>query len=116
MIDLHRRNEGLEHFEELLVTYYNSFSDFLKSLGGDPEKLFPFSALRVHWRKYSLFGLISALSILRFMVCDKEDAPELADLAEGQNMGDFLYVNLKNRDLYYERLRPVVRHYFSPKF
>ncbi|KAJ8943196.1 hypothetical protein NQ318_000677 [Aromia moschata] len=89
-------SEGVEQFDELM------------ELGSDPEKLFPFSALRTHWRKYALYGLIFTIFILKFGLCEKEDAPELADLAEDDDMGDFLNVTLKNKDLYYERLRPAI--------
>ncbi|KAJ3666247.1 hypothetical protein Zmor_001700 [Zophobas morio] len=35
--------EDLEHFDELINIYYDSFSGYVKLLGSDPENIFPFS-------------------------------------------------------------------------
>lgn len=43
-----------KHFDELIKIYHKSLSDYLISVGSDPEKLFPFSALQVKLLKHYL--------------------------------------------------------------
>lgn len=68
--------EMLNHFDELLDTYYSSFSTFLTKLGCDLEFIFPYSTLRKHWKKYSLYGFLMVTSFLHVMAYESEDTPD----------------------------------------
>ncbi|CAH1163880.1 unnamed protein product [Phaedon cochleariae] len=106
--------DQLVHFDDLLVLYYDSFSTYLSQLGSNPEELFPFSELKEHWKKYSIFGLIQMTIILRFALCDKEDAPSLTDLTEDSNFAELLdSIPVTEEDLFYERMKAVMCHYFD---
>ncbi|KAJ8957801.1 hypothetical protein NQ314_006476 [Rhamnusium bicolor] len=103
----------LEKFDELLEFYYDSFSNFLKELGSNAEEIFPYSSLKEHWRKYALFGLLMAILGLPMILCDKEEVVSFEDLQEDQNFSDIINFEIKEKDLYYRRIKDVVRHYFD---
>ncbi|XP_018563024.1 uncharacterized protein LOC108904829 [Anoplophora glabripennis] len=103
--------EQLRHFDELLDTYYSSFSVFLKDLGCDPEKLFPFCTLRRHWKKYSLHGVLLTTSFLHVTICDKEEVPEFNDV---EDLGAaIMNVNITDEAEYRRRLVAVISHYYN---
>ncbi|KAJ8957797.1 hypothetical protein NQ314_006472 [Rhamnusium bicolor] len=97
----------LEKFDELLKFYYNSFSNFLKELGSNAEEIFPYSSLKEHWRKYSLFGLIIVIMAFPMVLCDKEEVISFENLQEDQKFSDMLKFDIKEKDLYYRRLKDV---------
>ncbi|XP_018566825.1 uncharacterized protein LOC108907569 [Anoplophora glabripennis] len=109
-------SKELKHFDQLMKTYYASFSSFLTALGSDPEKLFPFSSLKVHWRKYSTFGVIFMALILSFVLCDKENAPDFGDLLSENGLEDMLVIDVSKNELFFERYRDIVRHYLECRF
>lgn len=50
--------------------YYDSVKEVLKQFSCDVEKVFPYSLLEYHWKKYAKFGLYIALMTLNFMLCE----------------------------------------------
>ncbi|XP_023012881.2 uncharacterized protein [Leptinotarsa decemlineata] len=104
----------LESFEELLQVYYESFAAHLTDLGSDPEEVFPYADLKIHWKKYSLYGFIHMIPALRVILCDKDKAPSLNDCEEGAEFGDVFKLGLLGGEaLVYDRLKAVVSHYFD---
>ncbi|KAJ8925787.1 hypothetical protein NQ315_009637 [Exocentrus adspersus] len=101
--------EQLQHFDELLEIYYNSFSTTVKELGCDPEELFSFSALKDHWKKYSLYGVFMLVFSLHVILSDKEELP--SDFEGNEDGTDFSDVKITNRDEYIKRLVAVLSHY-----
>ncbi|KAJ8977342.1 hypothetical protein NQ317_017756 [Molorchus minor] len=106
----------LDRFDELLETYYSSFSNFLRDLGSDPEKLFSYKDLKRHWAKHSTFAALSMPTILKFVLCEKEDAPAFEDFRDGDDLGSLMEIHLTDPDAYYNRIKAVLNHYFNYKF
>ncbi|XP_060518251.1 uncharacterized protein LOC132697021 isoform X2 [Cylas formicarius] len=95
--------EELRDFTKLLRIYHKSLSHHLRHLGSDSDKLFPFSTLIDHWKKYSLFGLILSGTVLPLTTSDKEDTLNIEDL-DGDSISNLLTkfagsskTNLENR-------------------
>ncbi|XP_023309948.1 uncharacterized protein LOC108904799 [Anoplophora glabripennis] len=103
--------EQLRHFDELLDTYHTSFSMFLRELGCDPEKLFPYSALVRHWQKYSLQAFLLVTSFLHIPICEKEEAPELETL-DGF-CENIMNMKITNEVEYRKRLIAIISHYYN---
>jgi hypothetical protein len=102
--------DNLNHY---LKIYYDSFSSFLRELGSDPDKLFPFSVLEEHWRKYSRWGMIMSFSILRMKLTHKEDIIDLADgISEEELTSAFSKTKFYEED-YNKRVRGLVSHMFE---
>ncbi|RZC41667.1 EcKinase domain containing protein, partial [Asbolus verrucosus] len=77
-------SNNMINLDYYLKIYYKSFSSFLKKLGSEPEKLFPFEALKEHWKKYAKFGMIMALNILQIKMTDKNDFVDFSDRADSE--------------------------------
>nr|XP_023026413.1 uncharacterized protein LOC111514406 [Leptinotarsa decemlineata] len=102
----------MDKFDDLMKYYHAHFSVFLRDLGSDPQKLFPFSALLNHWRKYGAFAAIWVITLLDTMICDEEDAPSPSDFSEGTGMGDlFLNLKISDEEMYKSRLVAIINHY-----
>ncbi|KAJ8925786.1 hypothetical protein NQ315_009636 [Exocentrus adspersus] len=107
--------EQLEHFDELLEVYYESFSKCIEELGCDPEQLFPMSTLKSHWKKYSLYGLFMVVLCLHVMMSDKEETADIdvdSDNSEERNQS-FMDMKIKNVGEYHKRLAAVLGHYYE---
>lgn len=106
--------EELKHFDELLETYYASFSTFLTELGCDPETLFPYVTLQRHWKKYSLFGVLMLFAYLHLILCDDEEVPDFDECEDQTDFTDkLMHIKITDELQYRKRLIAVVRHYCS---
>nr|XP_023012887.1 uncharacterized protein LOC111502934 [Leptinotarsa decemlineata] len=103
----------LESFEELLKFYYDTFAEHLVELGSDPEVLFQYSDLKIHWKKYSIYGVLTACTGLKIFLCDKKNAPDLGSIEEGTHFME-LFTDVPLDEVpFYERIKPVIWHYFD---
>ncbi|CAG9835334.1 unnamed protein product [Diabrotica balteata] len=98
----------------LLKYYHEELSKFLTELGNDTIRVFPYSVLMDHWRKYSLYGFAYACCYMDFNFVELEDAPSLDNLDDISSVSQNLSViNLENNIMYTERLIAIVEHYFN---
>ncbi|XP_055602305.1 uncharacterized protein LOC129751065 [Uranotaenia lowii] len=94
------------HYKEMLQTYYNSLSNLLRLLGGDPERQFPQSAFQQQLKKFGIIGLLIAAFAL---------PPTCTDYAKASNesMDDnsFLEFSTQERDeaRYRKRMSGAIR-------
>ncbi|XP_050305769.1 uncharacterized protein LOC126742931 [Anthonomus grandis grandis] len=101
-------DEELLHFIELMEHYYFHLSQNLTKLGSDPEKIFPFETLILHWKKYSAYGAVLCPFIMMYCFIDKQD---MADFGVCQT--------LKNATLkidYIRRTMAVAKHFVECDF
>lgn len=70
------------HYDTFMHIYHGSLSDFLRKLGSDPEKLFPYSALQDQLKRFGKFGLLLSLTILQALIVNAEDVPDMDEVAE----------------------------------
>lgn len=102
-------NKILNNLEKYLRIYHESLSLHLRQLGSEPEELFPYQAFLEQWKKYSKYGLMMALVILRLMLCESDESPDLADLVEpGKNAEESWDYSIRNVDQYNSRIRDLV--------
>ncbi|KAJ3659965.1 hypothetical protein Zmor_011626 [Zophobas morio] len=99
-----------DNLNDYLKIYYNSFSSFVKSLGSDPEKLFPFEALEDQWKKYAKFGMMVSLSIIRMKLINTEDVVDLTDELEVDQFADALAKQKFDEETYRKRTRELLWH------
>ena len=102
-----------DNLNEYLQIYHDSLSSFVRELGSDPERLFPFSVLKEHWRKYARWGMIMSFAILKMKLINKED---LVDLTDGYDMDELVdvFANVKfNEEDYNKRIRGLLWHMYE---
>lgn len=102
--------EELDHFAELLRTYHESLSDYLVQMDCDPEQIFPYSDLELHWKKYSAYGaLINPLIVCDNLV-DKDDAVSYGN--KNQKYESIIQsVDSKQNESFWSRLIAVAKHF-----
>ncbi|VEN34660.1 unnamed protein product [Callosobruchus maculatus] len=101
----------LNRFDELMRIYHDSFSDFIRQLGSSPE-IFTFEDLKRHWRQYSLLGVLFMPFLLKFVLAEENDAPDFNDMQDGQNISDFMDIELSEnaKKQYYDRVKAAFLH------
>lgn len=108
------------YFDQLdrnMRIYYDSFTDHLRSLDIDAEEVFSFEQLKTHWARYTRMGLFIALMIVRIMLTDSEDAPDLGKaVEEGKDPFEALNYKFNKEELYAERIKDIVQHMMKNGF
>ncbi|GJQ84391.1 hypothetical protein Trydic_g3868 [Trypoxylus dichotomus] len=93
------------HYDNMIKLYYHSLCQHLADLGSDPEQLFPFEALESELKRASIFGLYMSIMIVRLMMSEVEEIPDLNDIDENKAVMDYKSVN---DDVYKKRIRGMV--------
>ncbi|KAJ9598055.1 hypothetical protein L9F63_026838, partial [Diploptera punctata] len=70
-----------QHRDSLLEEYYSELADYCKSMGLESE-LISFKQLKEEFEEKNFFGLITACTVLRLMLAEKEDVPDLKNVTE----------------------------------
>ncbi|XP_031627331.1 uncharacterized protein LOC116343428 [Contarinia nasturtii] len=100
------------YYEEMLNVYHVNLSTHMRRLGSNPDKLFPFTMLLEHCRKFAKFGLILSTALLPIMTSDDGNQINFDELAEdvkrGKELDENLFATANSRNEYYARLRDVV--------
>lgn len=61
---------------------------FIRRLGSDPEKLFPFDALQDQLRRFGKFGLVMATLMVPIITLEGEKCPDLDEIFEAYARGE----------------------------
>lgn len=98
---------ALNEVDRYLKIYYDSFSDFLRELGSNPEAVFPFEAFLNHWRKFRRFGLVLGIFGFRFILAEPDEAPAFTS-GEYEQAFDAEVCNQEEINM---RVTNVVKHF-----
>lgn len=88
--------------------------DLIRSLGSDPEKVFPRSAFNEHLIRFGKFGLAMAVMVLPIFTSNVDDLPDMDEMAEKYQNGEELdtaeydFSESRNIDVYNNRMREVI--------
>ncbi|KAF2904589.1 hypothetical protein ILUMI_01587 [Ignelater luminosus] len=109
--------EIINELDYYLQLYYNSFSDYLRKLGSDPDKILPYSVLQEHWKKYSRYGLAFSIFVIHIMLTEKDEAIDLSEECEaGRSVTEAFDYEIKKMDEFKERVRAIILHFVERKF
>ncbi|XP_023023752.1 uncharacterized protein [Leptinotarsa decemlineata] len=103
--------EALAKLDVLLKYYHEHLTNFMRELGSDTAKLFPYHTLVKHWRKYSIFTFTFLVGVLKIIYVEKDHAPPTEGFQDMEKM--FKGMKLTNEAVYRERLISVVDHFFN---
>lgn len=95
-----------KYYDELIMHYYQVFSDFLRELGSEPDKLFPYEIFLEHLKKFSAYGVIMSILVLHLMLSDSDEIPDMTN--EKSKIEEFNYES-RNVDVYLARAKDVIR-------
>ncbi|KAJ8942640.1 hypothetical protein NQ318_013353 [Aromia moschata] len=101
--------EILADHQKYLKIYHDAASETLRNVGCDPNTVFPFALLEKHWRKYAKFGVYLAVMVLKLMLSEKSEVPDLTEAADaGKSFLEGISYDSVNNDDYNRRLLDVV--------
>lgn len=104
----------IKNHEHFVKVYHESLSKLLRDFGLNSEDFYPFSKLQKQWKTYSKYGLLMAFMAIRVMLSEKEEAPDVAKVAEeGGKVMDAFSFNLGVEDEYLLRIRNLVDHFLE---
>ncbi|KAF5302536.1 hypothetical protein FQR65_LT00908 [Abscondita terminalis] len=97
------------HYEEFMEMYYNSFSLFLKELGGCPEKSYSHRVFKEDLRKMSIGGMFLSIWHVLLNSLRAEDIP---NISLHENVQDFVNLFLAAvNDRYLAKMKDVVEDF-----
>jgi thiamine kinase-like enzyme len=106
--------ELFDKLEDYLNIYHESFSKAAKSLGSDPEKLFPREALTRDWKIHSKFGMMLSLLLTKIKLISKEDTIDIINTTNEKTEADNgkMFNNVKYNELLFKnRVRDILVHF-----
>src|SRR5699024_3696830 len=73
--------------EMFLRIYYDNFRKTVKEAGLDPQEVLTYDELVEQWKVYSKYGLFMTLFVMKVILSEVDEAPDLSELAEeGKNI------------------------------
>lgn len=98
----------MDQVDKYLKIYHDSLSDFMRQLGSDPKKVFPFDVFLNEWKKYRKFGLAMALFLFRFSLAEADEA---VSVSTKENFADGFAKEMTNQGEHNRRVTEVVKHF-----
>lgn len=98
-----------KYYDNLLQVYYKSLREHIERLDGDPNELFPFTALLRQMKMFSKFGVAMAIFMLP-EICKNDEVDDDGDV-DGE-LGLFRqnsYSGKSGKEIYKQRMGDVVR-------
>lgn len=83
-------------------------------MGSDPEKLYPYSLMLDHFRKFGKYGLLMATLLLPIILADKGQGVDLDEATNNSEhykdteISDPFFITESSRSKFKKRLRDVV--------
>lgn len=96
-----------KYYDNLLQGYYKSLREHIERLNGDPNELFPFTALLRQMKMFSKFGVAMAIFMLP-EIC-KNDEEDFEDGVEQGLVRQNSYSGKSGKEIYKQRIGDVVR-------
>ncbi|EFN66534.1 hypothetical protein EAG_11028 [Camponotus floridanus] len=102
-----------QYFDDILKTYHSDLSNVIKSLGSDPEKIYPWDLFMKEVKEFFFFGLVFSLESIPFGLLDPSEAFDLDDIIkndEAVNVSDVMTVSNIKTSIGRQRLADVIVH------
>ncbi|XP_014479489.1 PREDICTED: uncharacterized protein LOC106746879 [Dinoponera quadriceps] len=72
-----------QHFDNILKTYHSLLSDAIKTLGSDPEKIYPWDLFMKEVKENFVFGMVFSIEAVPFALLDPSESFDLDVLVKG---------------------------------
>lgn len=111
--------ENLDKLDFYLDYYYDNLNDYVKKLGSDLAKIYPYEIFKDNWRRYCKYGIMMSLCISRIVLAQSGETLNVAEKVrtDPEEARKALFtVNLSNNDEYIERMSRVLKHAVNNKY
>ncbi|KAL1505451.1 hypothetical protein ABEB36_005019 [Hypothenemus hampei] len=107
--------EQLQHFPQLLKTYYEALSACLQEIECVPDQIFSYSDLIRHWQNFSAYGAMVNPMVVCDNLVDKDDAVSYTN--NNENYETIIQtVDQKQKKLFTSRIVAVAKHFVHCEF
>lgn len=97
--------------------YYDSLAKHLRLLDCDPDVLFSYDTFLRHWRTHAKIGLVCSLMLIRIMLSDQSEAPDMAKtIADGKQVWDAFNYESSQEEECKRRVKDVIAHMMAHGF
>nr|CAH7731972.1 unnamed protein product [Callosobruchus chinensis] len=97
--------EDFYHYKEYLKLYHDELSKHLSEMSCNPEEVFPYSQLEMHWQKCSVIGMYTALLVIKLSLFEQ------SEIGHEEKGGDFykqFSIDQINAEEYQKRILDVL--------
>ncbi|XP_018321841.1 uncharacterized protein LOC108734690 [Agrilus planipennis] len=111
--------EVFDNLDYYLKLYHNTLASALSDLETDVEKVFPFSTLQNHWRKYARFGLTMACTLISIYYNPSHAVSlDITELSKDNKDVEehFTSAEVQSNEMYRKRLGGIVTHFVNKGF
>ncbi|CAL1685604.1 unnamed protein product [Lasius platythorax] len=77
-----------QYFDDILKIYHSELSNAIKSLGSDPEKIYPWDLFMKEVKNYFIFGVVFALESIPFCLLDPSQSFDLDAIIKNDEIVD----------------------------
>ncbi|KAL3288019.1 hypothetical protein HHI36_002471 [Cryptolaemus montrouzieri] len=111
--------ECFDTYITYLRIYHESASNILQKFDLNIEDIMTFDELQEQWKYHANFGMYMALLIIKIMLAEQEEAPDLKELVEdeaNENMLALFNFNIANVEEYRNRFRVIIDYILENNF
>ncbi|KMQ87313.1 hypothetical protein RF55_13434 [Lasius niger] len=102
-----------QYFDDILKIYHSELSNAIKSLGSDPEKIYPWDLFMKEVKDYFVIGLVFALEAVPFCLLDPSQSFDLDAIIktdEAMDVSDVMTVSNIKTSTGRQRLADIIVH------
>ncbi|KAI4466539.1 hypothetical protein MML48_2g00015975 [Holotrichia oblita] len=111
--------ENLDKLDFYLDYYYENLKDFVKKLGSNVDKIYPYDTFKDDWRRFCKFGIMMSICVSRIVLAETGETLNVAEKirTDPEEARKALFVvNLSNNDEYVDRMSRVLKHAVKNKY
>ncbi|XP_044265725.1 uncharacterized protein LOC123012030 [Tribolium madens] len=104
--------KDLENLDDILDTYFDSFTRHLKSLGiSEPEFLYPKSEFLKDWKRFCKYGIMMSALLMKIVSTDKDEVIDIGENADkGKSITEFFLTEIRDKRNFKRRMRPIIEY------
>ncbi|EFA06727.1 hypothetical protein TcasGA2_TC009658 [Tribolium castaneum] len=101
-----------EELDDILATYFDSFTGHLKSLGiSEPELLYSKNEFLKDWTRFCKYGILMSTFLMKVVSTDKDEVVDIAENAEkGKNIEDVFLNEIRDKDNFKNRTKVIIQY------
>lgn len=99
-----------DNLDFYLRIYHNALTTQLRRLNCN-EKYLSYESLKQQWKKFGKYGVLLAFIVIKLMLSDKDEVPDLSENAESnKSLTEAFDFESKYDEQYKARIRDLVSH------
>ncbi|XP_065163556.1 uncharacterized protein [Atheta coriaria] len=99
----------LDKLDDLLIIYYDSLIDAMRSMNCDMDKAMSFEELKIEWKEFARFGFLMSMMISKAMMMEKDEVIDFRDVTE-DNLDELMHRQGKHENVVKQKLKDLSIH------